>query len=67
MKLKYDKKVDALSIRFSGAKYVASEEVREGVLFDLDAKGKIIGIEILHASKMLPKQLDSQLHQLLVA
>lgn len=67
MKFKYDKKVDALSIRFSGGAYVESEEVRRDVVFDFDAKGRIIGIEILHASKMLPKQLDPQLHQLLVA
>lgn len=53
MKFHYDKKEDALSIRFEGGKYVESEEVREGILFDYDEKGKLIGIEILDASSKL--------------
>ncbi len=53
MKFHYDKKVDALSIRFNDKRYAESDEVREGVVFDYDKKGGIIGIEILNASKVV--------------
>lgn len=59
MKLQYDKKVDALYIRLNNKRYVESDEVSEGVIFDYDAKGKIIGIEILDASEKLPKDFSS--------
>ena len=55
MKLKYDKKEDALYIRFNDRRYFESDEVKRGVIFDYDKEGRIIGIEILDASKILPK------------
>jgi uncharacterized protein YuzE len=55
MKLQYDKKVDALYIRLNNKRYVESDEIAEGVIFDYDSKGKIIGIEILDASEKFPK------------
>ena len=58
MKFKYDKKVDALSIQFKDSAYAESEEVQEGIIFDYDKKGKIIAIEILEASKVLPKDFQ---------
>lgn len=56
MKFHYDKKADALSIRFNEERYSESDEVKEGVIFDYDKKNNIIGIEILNASKILPKK-----------
>lgn len=55
MKFHYDKKVDALAIRFSEKPYAESEEVQDGVIFDYDRAGRVIGIEILGASKILPR------------
>ena len=55
MKFHYDKKVDALAIRFNDKPYAESEEVREGIIFDYDRAGRVIGIEILDASKVLPR------------
>lgn len=55
MKFHYDKKVDALAIRFSGKPYAESEEVQKGIIFDYDRSCRVIGIEILEASKILPK------------
>ena len=55
MKFHYDKKVDALAIRFSDKAYAESEEVQDGIIFDYDRAGRVIGIEILDASKILPK------------
>lgn len=58
MRMHYDKKIDALSIRFSKGPYQESEQVQEGVIFDYDRNGKIAGIEILDASKILPKNFQ---------
>lgn len=55
MKLQYDRKVDALYIRLNDKRYLESDEIAEGVIFDYDSKGKIIGIEILDASEKFPK------------
>ncbi len=54
MRFHYDKEVDALYMRFNEQKYKKSDEVAEGIIFDYDRNGKIIGIEILDASKRFP-------------
>ncbi|OGC04653.1 hypothetical protein A2276_01590 [candidate division WOR-1 bacterium RIFOXYA12_FULL_43_27] len=54
MKVNYDEKSDAMYIRFSEAPYYESDEVKSGIVFDYDKKGKVIAIEILDASKNLP-------------
>lgn len=59
MKLKYDKKEDALYIRFNDKRYFDSDEVKQGIIFDYDKSGKMVGIEILDASKILPKDFNS--------
>ncbi len=60
MKVRYDEKSDAVYIKFKEGKYFESDEVKEGVILDYDRKGKIIGIEILDASRyMLPADLAS--------
>jgi len=56
MRIHYDKKADALYIRFSEEKYFESEELKEGFIADLDKKGKLIGLEILDVSENLPKE-----------
>lgn len=60
MKFQYDKKSDALSIRFNNKPYQESDEVSEGVIFDYDRSGRIIGMEILDASKKMPKEISGQ-------
>jgi uncharacterized protein YuzE len=50
MKFHYDSEVDVLSIRLAAGEYVESEEVRPGVILDLDAQGGVIGLEIHDAS-----------------
>lgn len=61
MRFHYDKKQDALYIRFNENRYSESDEIKEGVIFDYDKKNKIIGIEILDVSKNLPKKFQSEL------
>lgn len=63
MKFHYDKQHDALYIRFDENPYKESDEVKEGVIFDYDKKGKIIGIEILDASQKLSPAFHASLLQ----
>ena len=55
MKVKYDKKVDAIYIEFARGKYSGSRKVSDSVLVDEDRNGKILGVEILDASKNVQK------------
>ncbi len=54
MKIKYDKKVDALYFTLSEGKYSDSVKVAEGVMVDKDSDGNIIGIEVLDATTNIP-------------
>lgn len=51
MKIEYDPKADAMYIRLLAGTVVESDEVRPGVVFDLDADGRVLGIEMLDVSK----------------
>jgi len=53
MKSECDSVVDALYIRLAEIRVVASEEIRWGFIVDLDADGRIVGVEILDASNQL--------------
>jgi len=53
MRVIYDKETDTLTFVLRKGKYYESDEVREGIIVDVDKKGKIIAIEILDASKYL--------------
>jgi uncharacterized protein YuzE len=51
MKIKYDSEVDVLLMILSEAEIVESDESREGLIQDYDAKGNVVRIEILDASE----------------
>lgn len=51
MRFHYDNTMDAFSITFHEGVYAESDEVKDGVILDYDEDGKIMGIEILDASK----------------
>jgi uncharacterized protein YuzE len=57
----YDAKADAMYIWLRKARYEISEELAENVIIDLDKSGRIIGIEILDASKNLGKELVNKI------
>lgn len=61
MRFHYSKSEDAFYIRFDEHPYAQSDEVEEGIVFDYDKKGKIIGIEILDASRKLSSAFRSSL------
>lgn len=51
MKITYDKKIDAIYIKFSEKDtYHISKKVSDNVLVDYSKDGKLIGVEILEAS-----------------
>lgn len=55
MKVKYDKQADVLYIQLNDAAIAESDEERKGIILDYASDGKIVGIEILNASKNLPQ------------
>ena len=59
--VEYDQKADATYIWLRKAKYDISEELAENVIIDLDKNGRIIGIEVLGASKNLGKELVTKI------
>ncbi len=51
MRITYDPKYDLLYLKISEAEKVLCKEVDEDITFDIDAESKLVGIEILSASK----------------
>jgi uncharacterized protein YuzE len=45
--VRIDSEADAAYVTFSAAPIATTEEVEEGVLMDLDASGRAVGVEIL--------------------
>ena len=67
MKITYDDKKDLLYIRFDEKKQdVVNKRVAEDIVLDIGSEDKIVGIEILEASKhidlmsLLPIEYDLQ-------
>jgi len=61
VRVEYDEKSDAMYILLRKAKYDISKELAENVVLDLDKNGRIIGIEVLDASKNLGKELVTRI------
>lgn len=63
MKIEYDPKADAMYIRLLSGTVAESDEVRPGVVFDFDAAGRVLGIEMLDVSKRTdnPRELAMEL------
>jgi len=61
VRVEYDSKADAMYVWLRKAKYEISEELAENVIIDLDKSGRIIGIEILDATKNLGKELINKI------
>ncbi len=70
MKIYYDEKKDLLYIRFEeGTREVVNKRVTDHIVLDLEDEDKIIGMEVLDASKhlnlrnLLPVTYDIQLNK----
>ncbi len=53
MKVTYDLEMDILRILFNDSPIEESDEEREGIIFDYDKQGKLVGMEILDASQQI--------------
>jgi uncharacterized protein YuzE len=53
MKLQYDRETDSLYIDLNARPSADSREIQDGVVIDVDAHGRIVGIDIQHASQVL--------------
>nr|MBI4157087.1 DUF2283 domain-containing protein [Candidatus Woesearchaeota archaeon] len=60
MKFEYDKEVDAayiyLEYPIKDGEVKKTIELNEDIIVDFDEKGKLLGVEILNASKVLNKK-----------
>jgi uncharacterized protein YuzE len=63
MKIEFDQKADAMYIRLLAGTVAQSEELRPGVVFDFDAAGRVLGIEMLDVSQRTdnPRELAMEL------
>ena len=53
MNLNYDQETDSLYIDLNARPSVDSREIQDGIVIDFDANGRIVGIDIHHASELL--------------
>jgi uncharacterized protein YuzE len=61
VRVEYDEKADAMYIWLRKTKTGISGELAENVVLNLDKNGRIIGIEVLDASKNLGKELVTRI------
>lgn len=56
MKASYDRHTDTVSIVFRpGVVVENSEEIRPGIVMDFDDGGRVVSLEILDASRVIPQ------------
>ncbi len=51
MRVRVDHQADAVYLNLTDHEIVESEEVADGIVVDYDAEGRIVGLEILDASR----------------
>ncbi len=54
MNADYDPQLNVLSLQLARGKVVESDEIQPGVIVDYDKNGRLIGVEILDASRVIP-------------
>jgi len=58
MKVTYDREVDVLSVLLTDGLVEESDQSKPGVILDYDAKGNLVGLEILNASKRVANPMS---------
>lgn len=51
MKLRIDRKADALYLRLADSKVIESEQIAPGVILDFDSNDNVVGMEVLDLSR----------------
>ena len=62
MEITFDKEADAVYIEFSSEDFASNKKMDDSTILDLDAKGNIVGIELLNVSKRIPKDFLSEVN-----
>ena len=62
MEIRYDREADALYIEFRKGTFAKNKKIDDFTVLDLDQKGNILGIEMIHASKRIPLESLSEVH-----
>jgi len=60
MKATYDKEADAMYIRVKEGKTRKTIEISDTILADVDARGQVLGVEILFISSQMPRRSIAQ-------
>ena len=55
MEIAYDKEADAMYIEFRKGEFNKNKKIDDFTIIDLDKNGNLFGIELLDASKRIPK------------
>jgi uncharacterized protein YuzE len=53
MKVRYDKELDILCVSLSDEVVFESDEEKKGLILDYSSDGRVVGIELLNASKQI--------------
>ena len=61
MKITIDKEANAMYIEVSDEKFAKNRKIDDETILDLDAEGKIIGIELLNLSERMTKDFLSDI------
>lgn len=56
MKITYDKDADALYIKLGKGKFASNKKIGLDTVIDLDEEGRLLGIEMLSASKRMSQK-----------
>ena len=58
MKPIFHKDDDALYLRLDDSEIVESEEIKDGIIFDYNKAGQVVGIEVLYLSEKTSSPLE---------
>ena len=56
MKISYDKEADAMYIEFRKGDFSRNKKIDDFTVVDFDENGNLLGIELIDASKRIPKK-----------
>ena len=62
MEITYDKEADAMYIELRKGTFSKNKKVDDLTILDLDKQGNLLGIELLKASKRIPKNSLFNVH-----
>ncbi len=51
MRIEFDQLADALYVHLAGGEVEKTGEIKPGMILDYDAKGNVLGVEVLYVSK----------------